>query len=181
MTRSLAPTLRAAEPADWAFLDHLQRRYHHAIGYLSRAALAEAIDRRRVLLALENGEPAGYVYGKAHYQRRADVAIIFQAAVSYDARRRLLGTALVDAFARSLAPSVNQMCLWCATDLDASLFWSALGFRAVASRDGARRSRRTHALWCRHVHDAQGPFWIPESTRGGVMREVRSVQPMPTG
>jgi hypothetical protein len=169
-----AATVRLAVPGEWTFLDRLQRRHHAAVGFLSRAALEHAIDRQRVLLVTENGEPAGYLYGKAAYHRRADVAVIFQAAICYDARRRLLGTALVEAFAARLAARVAQLCLWCAADLDAHLFWSALGFVPVATRAGARRTGRTHVLWCRHAGGG-GPFWIPDATRGGVMREPRAV------
>lgn len=173
---ALLPSIHQAQPADWSFLDHLQRRHHDAIGFLSRMALLEAIERKRVWLALENGEPAGYLYGKAGYQRREDVAIIFQAAICYDARRRLLGTSLVEAFISGLPSAVSQLCLWCAADLDANLFWSALDFEPVATRAGARSSGRTHLFWCRHVGDASEGFWVPERTRGGIMREGREVR-----
>jgi hypothetical protein len=179
MTATSATTIREARPGDWSFLDHLQRKHHAAIGFLSRAALEEAIARRRVLLALENDEPAGYLYGTAPYQRREQVAIIFQAAICYDARRRLLGTALVEAFANRLSAEVAQLCLWCASDLDANLFWSALGFSAVATRAGARSTGRTHIFWCRHLSDSPGPFWVPDATRAGVMREPRTVTRLP--
>jgi hypothetical protein len=173
--------IREARSGDWSFLDHLQRKHHAAIGFLSRAALREAIARRRVLLALENGEPAGYLYGTAPYQRREDVAIIFQAAICYDARRRLLGTALVEAFTDRLSAEVAQLCLWCASDLDANLFWSALGFSAVATRAGARSTGRTHIFWCRRLAAMSDPFWVPDATRAGVMREPRTVTRLPAG
>jgi hypothetical protein len=169
------PTIRLAQSQDWKFLDHLQRKHHDAIGFLPRVALERAIERSQVMLALENGEPAGYVYGQSPYQRREHVAIIYQAAICFDARRRLLGTALVEAFLARFPPTVTQACLWCASDLDANLFWSALGFVAVARRDGARSTGRTHLFWCRHLSDSSGNFWVPESTRGGVMREDRVV------
>jgi hypothetical protein len=170
-------TIRDASPGDWSFLDHLQRKHHEAVGFLSRAALEHAIAQRRVLLALENGEPAGYLYGKATYQRQEHVAIIFQAAICYDARRRLLGTALVEAFAARRCVGVSQLCLWCASDLDANLFWSALGFVPVAWRAGAHRTRRTHLFWCRHLSALTDstPFWVPDATRAGVLRASRTV------
>jgi hypothetical protein len=170
------PTIRLAQSQDWKFLDHLQRKHHDAIGFLPRVALERAIERGQVMLALENGEPAGYVYGQSPYQRRADVAILFQAAICFDARRRLLGTALVEAFLARFPPTVTQACLWCASDLDANLFWSALGFVAVACRDGARSAGRTHLFWCRHLNrEGEGCFWVPDRTFGGVIRERRKV------
>jgi hypothetical protein len=175
------PPIRPARPGDWTFLDHLQRRHHEAVGFLSRAALEEAIERERVLLALENGAPAGYLYGKAPYQGREQVAIIFQAAIGFGARRRLLGTALVEAFAARLPARVTQLCLWCAADLDAGLFWSALGFRPIATRAGARRTGRTHVFWCRTAGAAPDPVWVPDTTRGGVLRETRTVTPLAAG
>lgn len=175
MTTS-APTIRLAESQDWKFLDHLQRKHHDAIGFLSRLALEQAIARGRVLLALENGEPAGYLYGKSPYGRQAHVGIIFQAAICYDARRRLLGTSLVESFVSRFPPEVTQVCLWCASGLDANLFWSALGFVAVASRAGARSTGRHHLFWCRHLREGPGEFWVPDRTRAGVMREAREVR-----
>jgi hypothetical protein len=189
------PTVRLAQVQDWKFLDHLQRKHHDAIGFLPRVALERAIVQGHVMLAIENGEPAGYVYSQSPYQRRKDIAIIFQAAICFDARRRLLGTALVESFLARFPPTVRQVCLWCASDLDASLFWSALGFVAVAWRDGARSTGRKHLFWCRHLGEemktrqaafsfrdgsAMG-FWVPESTRSGVIRESRAVTRLEEG
>ncbi|MDY3554776.1 GNAT family N-acetyltransferase [Gemmata sp. JC717] len=175
---SACVSVRPAVPGDWTFLDHLQRLHHHAIGFLSRAALGEAIDRGRVLLALENGAPAGYLYAAPRYHRRADVAVIYQAAVSFDARRRHLGTGLVRAFADRLPATVGQVSLWCAADLEAGGFWSALGFAPVATRAGAR-NKRTHVFWCCNPRytgsGAAEAFWVPEATRGGVVRAARAV------
>jgi hypothetical protein len=176
------PTIRLAQAHDWRFLDHLQRKHHDAIGFLPRVALERAIGLGWVMLALENGEPAGYVYGQSPYQRRKDVAIIYQAAICFDARRRLLGTALVESLVARFPPTVRQVCLWCAADLDASLFWSALGFAAVACRDGARSTGRRHLFWCRGLGgEGERGFWVPEITRGGVTRECREVRRLGEG
>jgi hypothetical protein len=180
-TAHTSAPIRLARPDDWPFLDHLQRRHHDAIGFLSRAALEHAIARQRVLLVFENDEPAGYLYAKAPYQRQEHVAIIFQAAICYDARRRLLGAGLVEAFAARLPACVSQLCLWCAADLDANVFWSAVGFTPLATRAGATRTGRTHVFWCRPVARAGGavsPVWVPETTGAGVMREPRAVTPL---
>jgi hypothetical protein len=186
-------TIRPARPDDWPFLDQLQRKHHDAIGFLSRMALEHAIARGRVLLAMENGEPAGYLYGKAPYQSQERVAIIFQAAICLDARRRLIGAALVAEFAARQCERIAQVSLWCAADLEANLFWSALGFIPVAARPGAERTGRTHLFWCRDrvrdaptrrlslVSTAASAFWIPEFTRGGVIRETRRVTRLPVG
>ena len=170
--------IQPAEPDDWTFLDGLQRAHPGALGFLSRAALGEAVARGRVLLAREAGAPVGYVYGAPRYQRRPDVAIVFQVAVRAAARGRGLGAALVRAFADQLPEPAVQLSLWCAEDLGAGRFWSALGFVPVARRAGARGSGRSHLFWCRTRSGAAispGAFWAPRATGGGLARTARVV------
>src|SRR3954465_15188873 len=86
--------VRAATPADLAYVVKLQKAYGDALGFIPRAALAYKIERSRVHLALENGESAGYLH---HGSMAASPEVrVFQAAIQYDARRRHLGLALVD-------------------------------------------------------------------------------------
>ena len=101
-------------------------------------------------LALENDEPAAYLLGKGSYLRDPHFGIMYQAAVSYDARRRLIGTALVQHFIDQLsgpgvAGGVRLIGLWCAQDIDANEFWNACGFEAIAARHGSRRMERLFA------------------------------------
>jgi ribosomal protein S18 acetylase RimI-like enzyme len=131
----LAPVLRAA-PSDLAYVVALQKRNHEALGFIPRAALAEKIDLGRIWLATENGDPAGFLH---HGSLAVPEVRIFQAAVQYDARRRHLGLALVaDLVARARAAGAAGVSLRCLDFLDANDFWTAAGFRLVATEPGAR-------------------------------------------
>lgn len=171
-------TIRSAVPGgeDLKFLDHLQKKYSHQLGFLPRQALEWNIANGRVSLALENGEPAAYLLGKGCYLRDPHFGIIYQAAVSYDSRRRLVGTALVQHFMDHMQPEVRLIGLWCAQDIEANEFWNACGFEAIAARHGSRRKGRVHIFWVGRTQRGRGEkLRYPRSTRGGLMREHREV------
>jgi hypothetical protein len=143
------------------------------LGFLPRQALEWNIANGKVSIALENDEPAAYLLGKGNYLRDPHFGIIYQAAVSYDARRRLMGTALVQHFMDHMAPEIKLIGLWCAQDIEANEFWSACGFEAIAARHGSRRKGRVHIFWVGKTpgRGANEPLRFPRVTRGGLMRE----------
>ena len=169
--------VRAAAAGDLKFIDHLQSRFSHQVGYLPLVALEKKIKQGQVWVSLERGQPAGYVLGASGYKRRDDVAIIYQSAIDYSAQRRLLGTLLVECWAASLPSAVNQICLWCAQDIDANLFWRSLGFQAIAWRAGSISKGRVHIYWSRLTPETPADFdlWIPEGTSGGLLQSSRDV------
>lgn len=135
-----------ATPADLAYVVHLQKRHGDAIGFLPRLALAQKIDLGRVWLARENGEPAGFLH---HGTLNAPEVRIFQAAVQYDARRRRLGLALVDELlTRAAAAGARGVSLRCLSYLEANAFWTAAGFRLLATEPGAKG---TLNVWVREL------------------------------
>jgi GNAT superfamily N-acetyltransferase len=174
-------TIRRAIPGppgtgDVLFLDHLQKKYAHQVGFLPMQALEANIERGNVSLALENDEPAAYLLGKGNYLRDPHFGILYQTAVSYDARRRLLGTALVQHYIDNMEPSARLIGLWCAQDIDANEFWNACGFEAIAARHGSRRKGRIHIFWVgRTPRGAGEELRYPRFTHGGLMRERREV------
>lgn len=169
-------TIRTAMPGDVKFLDHLQSKYSHQLGYLPLQALEANIEHGHVSLALENDEPAAYLLGKGCYLRDLHFGIMYQAAVSYDARRRLIGTALVQHFIDHMEPGIRLIGLWCAQDIDANEFWNACGFEAIAARHGSRRKGRVHIFWVgRTPRGRHEPMRYPRYTHGGLMREHREV------
>lgn len=183
-------TIRTAVPGaqDLAFIDHLQKKYSHQLGFLPRQALEAKIERGQVSIAFENDEPAAYVLGNGNYLRDPHFGVIYQAAVSYDARRRLMGTALVQHFIDNMCPNVRLVGLWCAQDIEANEFWSACGFEAIAARHGSRRRGRVHIFWVGRVQRNTGqrpmplePLRYPRSTRGGLMRARREVYAIEPG
>jgi ribosomal protein S18 acetylase RimI-like enzyme len=129
------------------WLDHLQGANLHAVGFLTWAALNEALSRERVLLAYENGEPAGYVI---HGSLRETTRIL-QIVVADDARRIEHGTALVQAVTdRANANHAHRILCHVADDLEANAFWRALGMTKTGERtrakDGRRKQNRYEAL-----------------------------------
>lgn len=161
---------------DLMFVDHLQKKYSHQLGFLPRQALEAKIVRGEVSLALENDEPAAYLLGNGKYLGDPHFGIIYQAAVSYDARRRLLGTALVQHFIDHMEPMVRLIGLWCAQDIEANEFWNSCGFEAIAARHGSRRRGRVHIFWVgRTPRGRHETLRYPRHTHGGLMREMREV------
>jgi ribosomal protein S18 acetylase RimI-like enzyme len=153
----------------------------------------------------------GYVISRDRYLKRDELGIIYQLNVAPEARRMLVGAALVrEVFARS-AWGCRLYCLWCAQDLEANRFWEAMGFVPIAFRAGGRRVRRkdeggrmnrgasldssfipqpsslpsarVHIFWQRRIDegDAKTPYWYPYQTNQGAIREDRLVWPIPPG
>ena len=130
-----AGVLRAT-PGDLAYVVHLQKKHHHALGFIPRVALQQKIDLGRIWLASENGEPAGFLH---HGSLAGDEVRIFQAAVQYDARRRHLGLALVrHLLHRAAAAGARGVSLRCLSSLEANDFWRVAGFNLLTTEPGAR-------------------------------------------
>jgi hypothetical protein len=177
-------TIRAAVPGggDLKFLDHLQKKYSNQLGFLPTQALEWNIENGKVSIALENDEPAAYLLGKGNYLRDPHFGIIYQAAVSYDARRRLMGTALVQHFMDAMEPNIRLIGLWCAQDIEANEFWNACGFEAIAARHGSRRKGRVHIFWVgKTAKGKHEQLRYPKHTKGGLMREHREVYGLAPG
>ena len=137
-------TVRLAHEADIAFVMALQRRNRESVGGLPTPAIAERITRRTLLLGELNGEPAGYLL----YDYRDNILRIPQACIQYDARRRHYGEQLVGTML-NLYPDAAEIRLRCAADLDANVFWRALGFVCVGTVQGGTRRGRLTNWWQR--------------------------------
>lgn len=138
-------TVRLATETDLPFVMALQRRNRESVGGLPSPAIEERIRRRTLLLGVLNGEPCGYLmfdYGVD------DVLRIPQACIQYDARRRHYGEQLVGVMLNSY-PNASEMRLRCAADIDANVFWRALGFVCVGTTRGGTRRGRILNLWQR--------------------------------
>ncbi len=173
-----AVSVRTATVADLPFLDALQDRFSHQVGYLTKDALRKRLEAGQVQLATENGQPACYVLGALGYRRQPRVAIVFQAAVEFDAQRRLISTCTVERWAATAGAGADQLLCWCAQDIDANFFWRSLGFEALAWRAGPVRKGRIHILWTRHApgYSSERPLFIPTATDGGAIQHRRDVK-----
>lgn len=172
-------------------VDSLQKRFNREVGFLPMCALEGHLKRNRISIGFENDEPAGYILVKENYLRDPEHAVLYQCAIEYDARRHLLGSALLE-HAISLCPRRTRVAsAWVAQDIDANFFWEACGFAPVAARKGSVSHRRVHIFWQKvlgtgsALRHGSGPGGrgqkgdalskIPEATRGGLMREKRAV------
>lgn len=149
-------SVRVAVPGDLLYLDHLQLTHRSQLGFLPRVAQLGYLTTRRVLLLAVNDSPAGFLLWRK--TRHPDPRLtrlglqIVQICVEPGLRRLLHATLLLDSLESqpALARSTYTRC-WCASDLPANGFWSALGFRNDLTRDStqAGRTLRTHHHWTR--------------------------------
>src|SRR5258707_1628099 len=84
--------IQKAIATDLPYIVSLSKRHADELGFLPRAAMASYLDRQRVTLARENGDPCGYFLTSGLQPQIR----IFQACVQLDARglghaRELLG------------------------------------------------------------------------------------------
>lgn len=170
-------TVRRAFESDVPYIDSLQKKHGKELGFLSRYALTEYVNRYHVSIGCRNGEPACYLLGRGPTLRHPDDARIYQACVQYDARFFALGTLLVNHFIASLPQETEWIALWCAQDIDAGFFWASCDFNAVAWRLGKKQGRRVHLLWVRGlaVPNVPSRFPVPGTTNAGQLRKARIV------
>jgi len=77
-----------------------------------------------------------------------------------DARLLLHGRALIDELDRLSWPAgYRTLRLWCAIDLAANIFWTALGFRYRGWRYSPGKTDRRHVLWMRKISPPSRPLF----------------------
>jgi hypothetical protein len=132
---------RVASEADITYIVDLQNKNREAVGFLPKMAINERLERNRVFLGNLNGEPFGYLL----FDRNGNAINILQAAIQYDARRKLYGAAL---YHWALAQwNCSHVKLKCAADLESNLFWQSMGLVCVGNLDGGKRRGRKINVW----------------------------------
>lgn len=117
--------IRRAELSDIRYIESLRRKESEAIGFIPMQRYEMEINGERggsILVCLENDDHVGFLYAT---HNKAGVTHIQQVAIQEDARRMERASALVQAAQR---PFDYLISLRCAADLEATQFWSALGF-----------------------------------------------------
>ena len=178
--------IREATADDLPFIDALQRPVTKAVGYFPRGQFEGYIQQKAVLIAEGDGGgvgPLGYVIHKDRYLKRDELGIVYQLNVAPEARRHLVGAALLKAAFERSAYGCRLYCCWCAQDLPANRFWEAMGFVPLAFRAGSDKKKRVHILWQRRITEGDDvtPWWYPFQTNGGAMRADRLAFPIPPG
>ncbi len=137
-------SIRIARAADRCFIDSLQKRFSNQLGFLPDQALREYIDASRVLLALENGEPAGYVITRPRLNSARWCRPLTQVAVCMDAQRRHIGLQLLDRVSLDAHNDLLEgLQCWVRDGIDAVAFFKTADFSLIGTRDSENaRGRR---------------------------------------
>lgn len=179
----MTPLLVILSAADLSFVDALQRQAVDQVAFYPREALRRALDRGEIEVALENGEPCGYLWHGPYNPGRD--AVIYQAVIHYDLRRRYHGAALVSRIiaAADLARSTGVRCR-CRSDIEANDFWRSLGFVCTAVTSSGRRRNTEVNTWRRPI---EAGLWdalhVPPSDRPAERssyHRIRKTDPMPS-
>lgn len=152
---TLTPSsVEVVDARTFKYVPHLQNLHRSEVGFLPIMALREYQARRQLWIARENGQPCGYLawgsFRGPRPKRDPFTVKIIQACIDYHARFQEHGAQLVyDLERTAIAAGIETISLWCATDLDANRFWSALGFSIDGHRTGGSAfiENRTHTHW----------------------------------
>lgn len=135
-------TTRRGTIRDLPYVMSLMRKNRESVGGLPSPAIAERLERGTVEIAFINRDPVGYVL----FDIRNGMMRIPQACIQYDARRRAYGVALMSSVISS-QPDIDKIHLRCAADLEANLFWRAMGFTCIGTVAGGVRRGRPINIW----------------------------------
>jgi hypothetical protein len=133
---------------DLGYVNHLQSKFAKCVGYLPKVALEWYCNTGRVNLALENGEPAGYLLTRELLAWQPLLRPIFQTAVAMDAQRRHHGLKLLLEVER-LALAAGQIGIQanCAVGLEANDFWRTAGFVPICHLSPKNKRNRELICW----------------------------------
>jgi GNAT superfamily N-acetyltransferase len=157
------------------YVDALAKKNSEALSFIPRPRLEGYAAAGQILIAQENGEPAGFLIFGAGWP----VCRVYQACIQYDARRRHLGLGLVERLADVAAGrGARELALWCATDIEANSFWRDAGFIPIRTRRGGLRRARSHQLWARSISASSlfGDHPIPTRSRAALHAAI-NLQP----
>lgn len=155
----------------------LARRHTNEIGFIPGQAYENLIDMQRVQLALENGDPAGMILGRAALRWCIAMRPITQAAIQFDAQRRHHGLALVTreaTDARASGQVALQAC--CREGLEANEFWRIAGFQEICRLDPTNARNRKVICWRKSLVPGFIPKWfhVPPPVSGHKARKSRT-------
>lgn len=152
-------------------VDSLQRQAVDQVAFYPRDTLRKAIEDGNVEFAFENGEPCGYLWHGPYNPHRD--AVIYQAVIHYDLRRRQHGAELVTRIERDARlAGCNAVRCRCRSDIEANDFWQTLGFGCIATAPGGIRRNAVINVWRKPIalglFDAWtvAPSTLPADRRG---------------
>lgn len=131
-----------------AFYKHLGRGNRETIGRVTPMMLDKYARTKRLHTLYHDHDPLGYIIANDTSKHPARTRYpnqmrIYVACIDYAVQRRLHGTMLVDHITRlAQLAGLDAVGLWCANDIPARDFWTALGFTARRERKGGRKRGR---------------------------------------
>ena len=138
--------IRYATLRDTKFIDHLQKKNAEDLSFYPVGVFEREIENQRILVALVNAEPAGYLY---HGAIKLDYPLkIHQACIQYDLRGNWYGAGLCG-FLEDLASIGGSrfISLRCGSDISANTFWQNMGYKCVQITPGGIRRMRDINVW----------------------------------
>ena len=138
--------IRYATSSDTKFIDHLQKKNAEDLSFYPVGVFEREIENQRILVALVNAEPAGYLY---HGAIKLDYPLkIHQACIQYDLRGNWYGAGLCG-FLEDLASIGGSrfISLRCGSDISANTFWQNMGYKCVQITPGGIRRMRDINVW----------------------------------
>ena len=138
--------IRYATASDIKFVDHLQKKNAEELSFYPVGVFEREIESQRILIALVNAEPAGYLY---HGAIKLDYPLkIYQACIQYDLRGNWYGAGLCK-FLEDLAVigGSRLISLRCGSDIAANTFWQNMEYECVLITPGGIRRMRDINVW----------------------------------
>lgn len=165
-------SIRPATAADLSYIVSLSKKHATELGFLPRLAMENYLERDRVRMATENGEPCGYfLTGGLGVERLR----IFQACVQLDARGLNHGLALLSQTINSaLLSGTNHITLHCRDGLHSNGFWSACGFKSAGLLLGGKARRKIVHEWRLDILDAVSNPALPYASH--LLASIRAGQ-----
>lgn len=140
-----------ANSADLSYIVSLSKRHAEEVGFLTTSAMQAYLDRGRVTMALENGDPCGYFLTGGMAPRIR----IFQACVQLDARGLKHGQSLLaDLITRAAQRGGQLLTLHCRDGLESNGFWTACGFKTRGLLLGGSARKKIVHEWELKISDA---------------------------
>lgn len=139
--------VRIATLGDLSFVIAQQKAWSDNLGFLPKQTFERYIPAGQIIVAEENGWPAGYV---SFCGSSKGLLRVLQVAVHHDLLRAGVGTdmmRIIDAYAADNALSVTR--LTCRDGLQANDFWPTIGFAQTAVYARATTRRRLLREWTR--------------------------------
>ena len=144
--RVLDLEIKYAGRNDLKYIDHLQKKNAEDLSFYPVGVFEREIESQRILIALVNAEPAGYLY---HGAIKLDYPLkIHQACIQYDLRGNWYGAGLCK-FLEDLAAigGSRLISLRCGSDIAANTFWQNMGYECVLITPGGIRRMRDINVW----------------------------------